>query len=93
MDNGAWGAEKAYQRDFYGGRYVGADLVNPAFDQVAAAFGAVGVRARTADDVTAAVAQALRDDAPTIVHVPVNPDQIISLRRDVFAHRSAGQAG
>jgi len=93
MNNGAWGAEKAYQRDYYGGRYIGADLVNPAFDQVARAFGAVGLRAETADEVTAAVGQAFRDDVPTIIDVPVNPDQIISLRRDVFAHRSGAQAG
>jgi thiamine pyrophosphate-dependent acetolactate synthase large subunit-like protein len=93
MNNGAWGAEKAYQRDFYGARYVGAELVNPAFDQVARAFGAVGVRAQTAPEVTAAVAQAIRDDVPTVIEVPVDPNQIISLRRDVFAHRSAGQDG
>jgi thiamine pyrophosphate-dependent acetolactate synthase large subunit-like protein len=93
MNNGEWGAEKAYQRDFYGGRYVGADLVNPAFDQVAAAFGAAGVRAETAGDVTDAVAGALRDGVPTIIDVPVDPDQIISLRRDVFSHKNAGQAG
>jgi len=90
MNNGAWGAEKAYQRDFYGARYVGADLVNPAFDQVARAFGATGVRAGTAPEVTAAVEQAIRDDVPTVIEVPVNPSQIISLRRDVFSHRAGG---
>jgi acetolactate synthase-1/2/3 large subunit/sulfoacetaldehyde acetyltransferase len=90
MNNGAWGAEKAYQRDFYAARYVGAELVNPAFDQVARAFGAVGVRAGTGPEVTAAVERALRDDVPTVIEVPVDPDQIISLRRDVFSHRSAG---
>lgn len=93
MNNGAWGAEKAYQRDFYGARYVGANLVNPAFDQVARAFGAAGVRAATAAEVTAAVEQAIRDDVPTVIEVPVDPDQIISLRRDVFAHRSPAQGG
>ena len=48
LNNGCWGAEKAYQRDFFGGRYIGADIVNPAFDEVARAFGAKGVRAETA---------------------------------------------
>ena len=47
MNNGAWGAEKAYQRDYYGGRFVGAQVVSPPFDEIARAFGADGVRAET----------------------------------------------
>ena len=42
MNNGSWGAEKAYQRDFYGERYIGADIVNPRFDLVAESVGARG---------------------------------------------------
>ena len=44
LDNGAWGAEKAYQRDFFGGRFLGADLINPPYDQVARLCGAAGLR-------------------------------------------------
>ena len=33
MNNGCWGAEKAYQRDVFGGRYIGADLSSPPFDE------------------------------------------------------------
>ena len=29
LDNGAWGAEKAYQREYFGGRLLGAELTNP----------------------------------------------------------------
>src|SRR3546814_2176622 len=35
MENGCWGAEKAYQRDFYNGRFIGCDIVNPRYDEVA----------------------------------------------------------
>lgn len=33
MDNGCWGAEKAYQRDFFNGRYIGVDVSSPDFCQ------------------------------------------------------------
>ncbi len=88
LNNGCWGAEKAYQRDYFAGRYVGADLVNPPFDAVAKAFGAVGVRAETVDAVSGAVEAGLRSRRPTIVDVPVDPDSIESFRRDSFPHRA-----
>ena len=40
MNNGCWGAEKAYQRDFFNGRYMGADVSNPPFDKLAELYGA-----------------------------------------------------
>ena len=42
MNNGCWGAEKAYQRDFFGERYIGADVSSPPFDELARLYGAVG---------------------------------------------------
>jgi acetolactate synthase-1/2/3 large subunit/sulfoacetaldehyde acetyltransferase len=93
LDNGCWGAEKAYQRDFFGERYVGADIVNPAFDEVARAYGARGVRAETPDEVESALAEALTEDAPTVIAVPVDPSTITSFRRDSFPHRQAAPAG
>ena len=93
MNNGCWGAEKAYQRDFFAGRYVGADIVNPAYDAVARAFGARGVRADTADDVTSALEEALRHpDRPTVIEVAVDPDALVSLRKDPFEHRITAAA-
>ena len=35
MNNQSWGAEKAYQKDFFGKRYLGADISSPSFDKVA----------------------------------------------------------
>ena len=89
LNNGCWGAEKAYQRDFFAGRFLGADLVNPAFDEVARAFGAHGVRAASADDISEAVEAGLAADRPTVVEVEVDPATITSFRRDSFPHRSA----
>lgn len=93
MNNGSWGAEKAYQRDFYGGRYVGSDITTPPFDEVARAFGVSGVRAETADDVTSALVDAFAADRPTVIDVPVDPDAITSYRKDTFAHRTTHPEG
>jgi len=92
LNNGCWGAEKAYQRDFFGGRYLGADIVNPPFDKIAEAFGAVGFRAETTDEVTTALHDALAGGAPAVIEVPVDPDSITSFRRDAFPHRTTAVA-
>ncbi|WP_256997756.1 thiamine pyrophosphate-dependent enzyme, partial [Candidatus Pelagibacter communis] len=39
MNNKSWGAEKAYQKDFFGKRYLGADISSPPFDKVAELYG------------------------------------------------------
>ena len=47
MNNNCWGSEKAYQRAFYGGRYIGCDIGNPRYDAFARLFGAEGYYAET----------------------------------------------
>src|SRR5210317_2316037 len=42
MNNKSWGAEKAYQRDFYDQRYIGADINSPPFHKLAEIYGAKG---------------------------------------------------
>jgi len=89
LDNGAWGAEKAYQRDFFGGRFLGADLVNPPYAEVAALFGATGFAVDAPGETGEALAQALAERRPAVVHVKVDPDAIQSLRKDLFAKPGA----
>jgi thiamine pyrophosphate-dependent acetolactate synthase large subunit-like protein len=93
LNNGCWGAEKAYQRDFFDSRFIGADIVNPAFDEVARAYGAVGVRAETAADVRSAVTEGLAADRPTVIDVPVDQQTMTSFRKDSFPHRLSASAG
>ncbi|MBT5580065.1 MAG: thiamine pyrophosphate-binding protein [Acidimicrobiaceae bacterium] len=88
MNNRCWGAEKAYQRDFFDGRYIGADVSSPPFDKLAELYGAKGFRAETLADVAPAIEAALACDAPAIVDVAVDPDALYSFRRDSFTHRS-----
>ena len=84
MDNRAWGAEKAYQRDFFGGRFLGADLHNPPFATFAELVGAAGYRVTRPDQTAEALAQALKVRRPAVIHVDVDPDAIQSLRKDLF---------
>lgn len=90
MNNGCWGAEKAYQRDFFGKRYIGADLHNPPFDRLAELYGARGFRVEQPRDLERTLAEALACDKPAVVDVQVDPAALYSFRRDSFAHRSGG---
>ena len=46
MNNKSWGAEKAYQKDFFGKRYIGADISSPPFDKIAQLYGAKGYKVK-----------------------------------------------
>ena len=87
MNNQCWGAEKAYQRDFFNGRYIGADISSPRFDELAELYGARGFRADTLSDVAGAVEAALACGKPAVVDVAVDPNALFSFRRDSFKHR------
>jgi len=87
MNNQCWGAEKAYQRDFFDERYIGADVTSPPFDKVAELYGGAGFRADRLEDVAGAVEAALASDKPAVVDVAVDPDALYSFRRDSFKHR------
>ena len=87
MNNACWGAEKAYQRDFFDGRYIGADISSPPFDQLADLYGAKGFRAESLADVGPAVEAAIAHEGPSVVDVAVDPDALYSFRRDSFTHR------
>ena len=87
MNNGCWGAEKAYQRDFFNGRYMGADVSSPPFDKLAELYGATGYRAENLADVPAAIEAALACGKPAVVDIAVDPNALFSFRRDSFKHR------
>ena len=88
MNNQCWGAEKAYQRDFFGERYIGADISSPPFDKVAELYGAVGFRVERIADIGEAVSAAFACNKPAVIDVAVDPTALYSFRRDSFAHRA-----
>ena len=87
MNNQCWGAEKAYQRDFFGGRYIGADIRSPPFDKLAELYGAAGFRAETLAQLAQAMEAALVCGKPAVIDVAVDPAALYSFRRDSFKHR------
>ena len=87
MNNKSWGAEKAYQRDFYGERYIGADISSPPFDKVAELYGAKGFKVERASEIGEAVNAALKCNKPAGIDVAIDPKALYSFRRDSFKHR------
>ncbi len=88
MNNQCWGAEKAYQRDFFGERYIGANISSPPFDKVAELYGAAGYRVERVAELGEAVQAALDCGKPAVVDVVVDPKALYSFRRDSFKHRA-----
>ncbi|HXJ84313.1 MAG TPA: thiamine pyrophosphate-binding protein, partial [Candidatus Methylomirabilis sp.] len=75
MNNNCWGSEKAYQKHFYGGRYIGCDIGNPRYDEYARLFGGIGYYVEHPDQVGDALKAALACGKPAIVEVPIDPDE------------------
>ena len=90
MNNDCWGSEKAYQRYAFNERYVGADTVNPRFDKYAELFGGTGFYVERPEDIGNAMLEALKIDGPSIIEIPIDPDEMPRPARlaDVQAPRS-----
>lgn len=87
MNNQCWGAEKAYQRDFFSERYIGADIINPPFDKVAELYGAAGFQVDRIGEIRDVITAALECGKPAVVDLAVDPKALYSFRRDSFKHR------
>jgi len=92
MNNNCWGSEKAYQRAFYGGRYIGCDIGNPRYDAFARLFGAEGYYAETPGQVGDAVQAALACGKPAVVEIPIDPDEFPTPAAAVRREPSAARA-
>jgi len=87
MNNKSWGAEKAYQRDFFEERYIGSDISSPPFDKVAELYGAKGFRVERTSEINEAINAALTCDKPAVIDIAIDPKALYSFRRDSFKHR------
>lgn len=76
LNNNCWGSEKAYQKYFFNGRFIGADLTNPRFDRFAELFGARGYYVDRAGDIGNAIGEALKANVPAIIEIPVDPEAL-----------------
>ena len=87
LDNGAWGAEKAYQSEFFGGRLLGADITGPAYDEYAELCGATGYQVTRPGELESALKSALEQNTPAVIHVKIDPQAIHALRKDLFTKK------
>ena len=71
--DGAFGNVRRIQEEQFGNRLIACDLANPDFVKYAESFGATGRRARTPDELGAALRQAFAAREPTLIEVPVGP--------------------
>ena len=87
--NKQWGAEKKNQVDFYGNRFLGTNLANPSFAEIARAMGAEGHVVSHLDDVGEALERACdaQDDGKTtILEVEVTQELGDPFRRDALKY-------
>ena len=88
MNNNSWGAEKAYQRDFFEKKYIGADINSPEFHKVAQLYGAKGFEINRVSELNDALKAALKCNKPAVINVNVDPKALYSFRKDSFKHRT-----
>ncbi|MGH8210800.1 MAG: thiamine pyrophosphate-dependent enzyme, partial [Steroidobacteraceae bacterium] len=73
FNNSCYGNVRRDQMEGFGGRVIGADLLNPDFMKLAEAFGVNACRAHSPDELRVALERALQTDAPALIEVPVAP--------------------
>ena len=71
FNDNAYGNIRHFQRDEYGGRMIATDLTSPDFVKYAEAFGVMGLRANSPEELKKALGRAIKLDEPCIIEVPV----------------------
>ncbi|WP_170328460.1 thiamine pyrophosphate-binding protein [Ruegeria arenilitoris] len=84
LDNEAWGAEKAYQQEFYGGRLLGAEIKSPRFDKFAELCGGKGIWVEGPGGLGPALHQAISSGETTVIQARIDPGALMTLRKDLF---------
>ena len=84
LDNEAWGAEKAYQQEFYGGRLLGAEIQSPRYDKFAELCGGQGIWVDGPGGMAAALEQAIASNETTVIQAKIDPGALMTLRKDLF---------
>ena len=71
FNDNAYGNVLRDQVNRFEGRTIGAELHNPDFVKLAEAYGARGVKAAGPEELETSLREALAQDAPTLIEVPV----------------------
>ena len=89
FNNQQWGAEKRNQIDFYDNRFVGTNIGRDSggfnFAEIATAMKASSRRVESSDELKDAYMWALGEDAPVVLEVMVDPEELAEpFRRDAL---------
>ncbi|SLN31170.1 Sulfoacetaldehyde acetyltransferase [Falsiruegeria litorea R37] len=84
LDNQAWGAEKAYQQEFFGGRLLGAEIQSPRFDSFAELCGGKGIWVDGPGGMGPALTRAIASGETTVIQAKIDPAALMTLRKDLF---------
>jgi sulfoacetaldehyde acetyltransferase len=84
FNNGQWGAEKKNQIDYFDSRFLGTNLKNPDFAEVAEAMGANGITVEHVDEVGDALRGAVKSNRPTVINLMLTQELGEPFRRDAF---------
>ena len=76
VNNGMYATIRMHQERQFPGRVVGTDLENLDFPALARAYGAHGERVERTEDFEAAFDRALALRRPSVLELPVDPEQI-----------------
>ncbi len=87
MNNKSWGAEKAYQRDYYNKRYIGSDITSPPFHKLAELYGAKGYYVDNLSNLEGVIKDALNCKKPSVINIQMDPKALYSFRKDSFKHK------
>ncbi|WP_043784042.1 sulfoacetaldehyde acetyltransferase [Rubrivivax gelatinosus] len=84
FNNGQWGAEKRNQIDYFDSRFLGSELRNPDWAELARAMGADGVTVTREADIGPALRAALASGRPTVINLVLTQALAEPFRRDAF---------
>ncbi len=86
-NNNEWGAEKKNQIDYYNNRFVGTNLANPNFAELAEVMGAKGYRVEDYRDVQEVVRDAVASGRPCVIDAVIQGGEEVlaePFRRDAL---------
>jgi len=69
--DGAYGNVLRMQRDLHDGKVIASQFTNPDFVKLTESFGALGLRAKTPDELKIALDRGFSANRPTVIEVPV----------------------
>ena len=73
FNDGAFGNVLRDQKEMFNGRTIGSELKNPDFVKLAEAYGVVGMKAESPEELGSALNKAIELDSPVLIEVPLGP--------------------